>query len=271
MPEPSAPAASELETLFRIANAVHSAFRAAMGSPEPSRNVAMGASGFPTAVVDRVAEAQVLATLEQERRPWNVLSEEIGYIDRGGKDVLVVDPVDGSHNALHGIPCVSVSLALGRERLSGIRAGVVQDLYTGRTYWATRGGGAFLEGVRLRTRPRRSGHELVLMNLGAHSAGRLREQTSRFRRVRALGCASLEMALVAEGAADAYLSDNVPASLNLRVTDIAAGCLLVGEAGGGVEKWGEGPLDAPLDIRERVPVLAWGDHGFADELNAGGR
>ena len=267
-PRPMGPergSSQELETLVRIGDAVEETFRAASRSPRQAREVGMGASGNPTAELDRAAEARVLACLEREGVSWNLLSEELGFVDRGGEDILVVDPVDGSHNALSDIPSATVSLALGRERLSDLRVGVVHDLFLGRTHWALRGQGAYLDGVRTSTRTWRPGQELLMVNLGANATSRAHRAAVSVRRVRALGCASLEMALVAQGAADGYFSDNDPGEKNLRVTDLAAGYLLVREAGGGVYAPGSGPLDLPLDLKNRTPLLAWGDPRFLEQ------
>ena len=71
---------------------------------------------------------------------------------RRRNQLLVVDPIDGSHNALRGMPFATVCLALGPGDLGGIEKGVVRDLSNGVTYWAARGRGAFRDGHRLRTR-----------------------------------------------------------------------------------------------------------------------
>lgn len=251
--------ASDLELLVRLSYAVHNAVRQALTSPHREREVAMGASGSPTAELDRIAEAQVLSVLEQEKIPWNVLSEELGFIDRGGSDLLVVDPVDGSHNALSDLPFATVSLALGKEMLSDVRVGVVLDIDTAIIYWATKGGGAWLNGRRLSPRTWVPHEELFFVNLGANASPRAHALAQKSRRVRSLGCASFEMAMVAQGGADGYFSDNSPASLNLRVTDIAAAQLIVREAGGGIADSHGRPVDMPLDLEHRTSLLAWGD------------
>lgn len=257
--------ASDLETLVRLSYAVHNAVRLVLTSPHKEREVAMGASGSPTAEIDRVAEAQVLSFLEQERIPWNVLSEELGFIDRGGHDLLVLDPVDGSHNALRGLPFATVSLALGREKLSDVRVGVVHDIDTGLTFWATQGGGAWRDGKRLSTRPWTARDELFFVNLGTNASPRAHALAQRCRRIRSLGCASFEISMVAEGGADGYFSENVPPTLNLRVTDIAAACLILREAGGGIADTHGRPLDMLLNLENRTSLLAWGDKRLLQE------
>ncbi len=223
----------------------------------------MGADGTPTEQVDRAAEAQVLAVTEAAQADWNILSEEAGAIDRGGSRTLVVDPVDGSHNALRGIPAATVSLALGRGTLGGIELGVIHDLSSGATYWAARGEGAFRNGHRIHTRPWDARREMFFLNLGRHSTPRVVAWSAKGRRVRSLGCASLEMALVAEGGADAYVFENDTEARNLRVTDIAGAYRILLEAGGGVTDATSQSIDElPLDLAHHTSLFAYADPSF---------
>ena len=255
----------ELEVLFRLSQAVHRAVRQAITSPHSGDLVAMGADGSPTEEIDRVAEAQVLAVLESEGVDWDLLSEEAGRIDRGGGPLLVVDPIDGSHNALRSMPFATISLALGRGTLGGIEKAVVRDLFQGTTYWATRDGGAWRDGHRLRTRTWEQRAELFLVNLGRHATPRSVTLAEQGRRIRSLGCASLEIAMIAQGSADAYFFENDTHARNLRVTDIAAGYRILLEAGGGLVTADGGPVDAiPLDLAQHTSVLAYGDRAFLE-------
>lgn len=253
----------ELEVLFRISQSVHRAVRQAITSPHRGDVVAMGADGSPTEELDRVAEGQILSTLEAEGVDWDILSEEAGRIARGGGPLLVVDPIDGSHNALRSMPFSTISLALGRGTLGGVDKAVIRDLFHGTTYWATRGGGAWRDGHRLRVRPWVAKSELFFVNLGRHATPRALALAEHGRRIRSLGCASLEMAMVAQGSADAYFFENDSPPRNLRVTDIAAGFLLLREAGGGVVDATGQPIDGvKLDLGEHTSVFAWGDAAF---------
>lgn len=257
-------AAADLEILVRMANAVHARVRQALHSPRRAEIVGTGASGSPTEHLDRVAEAQILACLEAERVDWNLLSEEVGLVSRGGELTLVADPVDGSHNALRGLPFATVSLALGRHTLGEIELGLVHDLFRGETYWARRGEGAFKDGLPIRSRRWEARAELLFLNLGRHSDPRTVGLASKARRIRSLGCASFEMAQVAQGAADAYVFDNESADRNLRVTDIAAAYRILVEAGGGASDVAGRSLDqVRLTADERTSVFAWGDPQFA--------
>lgn len=258
------PTSDELETLFRISYAVRHTVRQSGASPNRGQIVAMGAAGSPTEELDRIAEAQVFSCLEEEGRDWNVLSEEAGFVQRGGSRLLVVDPVDGSTNALRGFPMSTVSLALGNSTLGDVDVGVVHNLDNGVTHWAERGQGAFRDGHRIRTRTWEPRTELFCVNLGRHSTPRSAQLAEKGRRVRSLGCASFELAMVAQGSADAYFFENDDEGRNLRVTDIAAAYLIVREAGGGFTDAAQQSLEGfPLSLDQRTSVFAWGDPSFA--------
>jgi NAD+ kinase len=260
---------ADLEILFRIGLAVQRTVRDAAGSPHRADVVAVSVGGTPTEEIDRLAEREVLRALESEGVDWNVVSEEIGNVARGGSRSLVVDPIDGTSNALRQLPFSTVSLALGARDLDGIDVAVVRDLDRGTTYWAERGRGAFRDGRPIRTRARRPHGEVVFLNLGHRAGERATRLAGTVRRVRSLGCASLEMMMVAQGSADAYLFENREPARNLRVTDIAAAYRILLEAGGGVSTADGRPIGpVPLTIEERTSVFAWGDpelgRSFAD-------
>ena len=228
----------------------------------------MGASGSPTERVDQAAEQAILSCLDQEGVDWDLLSEEIGHVGRGGGPLLVVDPIDGSHNALHGLPFASVSMALGRGTLGGIDTGVVYDLYRRTTYWAARGEGAFRDGGRIRVRPWNPKADVAFLNFGRHTTERAIGRARRARRIRSLGSASLEVAQVAEGAGDAYLFENRSEALNLRVTDIAAAYRILIEAGGGLsDADGRSLADFPLRVDRRTSLMAWGDRAWIEMVD----
>src|SRR3989304_2469099 len=87
----------------------------------------MGAYGTPTQAIDRVAEEAVLRYLAYNDSDLNVLSEEAGFVDRGGSWTLVLDPIDGTYNAVRGVPFYATSLAGGDDRLSTVTHGLVRD------------------------------------------------------------------------------------------------------------------------------------------------
>jgi NAD+ kinase len=101
-----------MKTLGDIADAVK---RAIDLMPCSSKGVCigMGADGTSTSQIDKVAENTVLDYIQRNGIPLNVLSEEIGFVDNGAEDTLVLDPVDGTSNAVAGVPLFTISMAIG--------------------------------------------------------------------------------------------------------------------------------------------------------------
>lgn len=266
------PLRPEIEVLYRVSVAVHRVFRDAATSPHRADFVAMGADGSPTEQIDRLAESEILKVLDAEKVDWNLLSEEIGPVDRGGSRTLVVDPIDGSHNVFRNLPFSTVSLALGSKDLDGVDLGLVRDLHLGTTYWAARGEGAWRDGRPLHVRPWVARGEVLFVNLGTHASERAMQFARQGRRIRSLGCATLETLAVAGGGGDGYFFENTPESRNLRATDIAAVYRILTEAGGGMwDAHGNEIGSFPLRVDPRTSVLAWGDRAFADAFRTGGR
>ncbi len=227
----------------------------------------MGADGSPTEELDRLAEAEILRMLEAEGVDWDLLSEEVGHVARGGRRSLVVDPIDGTMNAIRNLPFSSVSLALGSGTLDGVEIGLVRDLYRGTTWWAARGDGAFVDGRPIHTRSWDRRGEVFFVNLGLRATERSVRLAGRGRRVRSLGCASLEMLMVAQGSADVYFFENREEGRNLRATDIAAAYRILLEAGGGVNDTRGASIGSfPLSVDRRTPVFAWGDPALSRAL-----
>jgi fructose-1,6-bisphosphatase/inositol monophosphatase family enzyme len=251
--------------LFEAAEAVAAAVKAAAGS-DLARLVGMGADGTPTAAIDRVAEDAILRKVEDFGNRVNILSEEHEFIDHGRPDTLVVDPIDGTYNALHGIPSFSVALAVGRKDLMGIRYGLVRELVTGEVYYGERGEGAWVDGRPLKTALWDPEESLFDLYLGRAAHPLAFDLAKRPRRVRNLGVASLDMGLVARGAAHLYLMATVEEGLRLRVSDIAASTLFVREAGGEVYDLDRNPLNMPLHPRARSNLLAVGDATVLQEV-----
>ncbi len=243
--------------LLEMADAVQHAVAEISG--DPGEVLGKGADGAPSTRIDRVAETAVLRVLDYEGAALNVLSEEAGFVDRNGKATLVLDPIDGTHNALRGVPAYSVSMAVGHERLSDVQEALVRDLVSGSTYYAARGGGAFLDGRPIRVRAFDPRDVLFSVYLGSNAAPDAARVASLARRVRVLGAASLDLCLVARGAADLYYMHSAVVESKLRAVDIAGGTLIVREAGGLVLDLSGHDLDLPLTSTARTDLVAVGD------------
>lgn len=182
---------------------------------------------------DRKAEEIVYQELSRARPEWGFLMEERGTVEgRDPQHRWIVDPLDGTTNFLHGIPMFAISIAL--ERDGQIVAAIVFNPALDELYSAEKGGGAFLNDRRIRVAARSKLHETVIatgmpfLGHGDHArflfeARKIMAETAGIRR---MGAASLDLAYVAAGRFDGFWEHE------LQPWDIAAGSLLVREAGG---------------------------------------
>ncbi len=218
-------------------------------------SVGMGADGTETLRIDQLAEEAILKIVETSGNELNVLSEEIGWIDRGASHSLVVDPIDGTYNASVGIPFYSVCLAVGNRLFSDVEEALVYNLVSGDEYHAIKGKGATLNGRTIRTRPYKEEDSLYVLYSGRTASDRAHRLTKLPRRVRSLGSAALEMCLVAQGCADMFFQDGYP----LRITDLAAPGLIVREAGGELFTSKCELLEMRISLEDREEIVALGD------------
>ena len=129
-----------MDTLSAIADAVMDAVRLVPSDVDLGEEICMGADGTPTSQVDKIAENTVLMYIESRKVPLNVLSEEIGFVDNGAKDTLILDPIDGTRNAVLGIPYYTISLAVTDSDLNGVHTALLRNLVTGDEYRAEKVG-----------------------------------------------------------------------------------------------------------------------------------
>jgi fructose-1,6-bisphosphatase/inositol monophosphatase family enzyme len=260
------------EILEGAADAIQAAVRGFAG--DPGEVVGRGATGANTQRIDLVAEQAAFRFLKDRGLSYTVVSEEAGRVEADGEWTLVLDPVDGTHNAVRGFPAYAVSIAAvpraprgGIERLRDVRAGLVRDLVTGQTYYAEAGKGASLEGRPIHVRnpfaPRDTVFD-VYLGEKAHADALLVANAAR--RVRNLGAASLDLCMVAKGAVDLYYLHSTEVGHELRAMDVAAGVLMVREAGGEVVGLDRKPLDMELGPAARTNVIAYGDAQILEML-----
>jgi len=193
-----------------------------------------GPANFVSAA-DRRAEEILYEELSKARPGYGFIGEEGGTREGSDKShTWIVDPLDGTTNFLHGIPQFAISIGLQRE--DTMIAGVIYNPANDELYIAERGKGAFLNDTRLRVAGRKQLHDCVIacglphIGRGDHELSRreMAELQNRVAGLRRFGAASLDMAFVAAGRIDGYWERN------LKSWDIAAGIILVREAGGTV-------------------------------------
>jgi myo-inositol-1(or 4)-monophosphatase len=191
-----------------------------------------GAADFVSAA-DLKAEQTLFEELERVRPGYGFLGEERGEIPGTDKTHRwIVDPLDGTTNFLHGIPHFAINVALERDGV--IVAAVTYNPVTHDLFWAERGRGAFMNDKRLRVSVRSKLDESVIatgipfLGHGQHARflKELHQISQRVAGVRRYGAAALDLAWVAAGRFDGFWERDLGA------WDMAAGLLLVSEAGG---------------------------------------
>jgi myo-inositol-1(or 4)-monophosphatase len=215
--------------------------------------------------VDRQAEDEIVQIIRAAYPDHAILGEESGA--RAGRDAdwtWVIDPLDGTTNFLHGFPVFSVSIAV--KHRGRLEHGVIFDPLRNELFTAARGGGAQLNNKRLRVTQLKSLEGALIgtgfpfrenqnLDLYMKMFGAVASKTAGIRRA---GSAALDLAYVAAGRMDGFWE------MGLREWDMAAGLLMVQEAGGVV-----GHFDGSPGIPENGSVLCGGQKVFkllADEF-----
>jgi myo-inositol-1(or 4)-monophosphatase len=195
--------------------------------------VSLKGPGDYVSQADRRSERIVKEELLKARPTYGFLGEESEEIKgTDGAHRWIVDPLDGTTNFLHGIPLFGVSIAL--ERNNEIVAGVVYNPASDELYTAEKGGGAFVNDRRLRVSARKHLSDSVVgcgvPHLGRGQHGKflvqLRHVMNEVAGVRRFGAVSIDLAYLAAGRIDGFWEENLAA------WDIAAGIILIREAGG---------------------------------------
>jgi myo-inositol-1(or 4)-monophosphatase len=204
---------------------------------------------------DRRTERMLIEELRKARPGYGFLVEEHGLIEGPDKTHrFIIDPIDGTTNFLHGLPQFAISIALERE--GQLASALVFNPVTDEMFVAERGHGAYLNDKRLRVAARKHLSESLIAS-GAPFMGKeghdqflaeLRAVLDATAGMRRFGAASLDLAWVAAGKFDAFWERN------LQTWDVAAGILLVREAGGMVS-----------DLSGRDRMLETGDILAANE------
>ena len=217
---------------------------------------------------DKAAENTLVEELQKARPGWGFLLEEGGEIagEEADSPRFIIDPLDGTSNFLHGIPHFATSIAV--EHLGTVVAGLIYQPLTDESFWAERGRGAWLHNARLRVSGRSHLSE-ALFATGIPYKGHgdqaqfeaiLGRVIPEVAGVRRFGAASLDLAWVAAGRFDGFWEEG------LQSWDVAAGMLLVKEAGGFVSDYRGGER-----MLERQELIAANDqlHSRLHRLVAG--
>lgn len=227
-----------------MADAVAEAITPLVGTPEGGRKTGMGADGTPTQRIDQVAESCILAYLGDHPLARTLISEEAGRVEMDGDEgTLFLDPIDGTYNAVTGIPFYALSIAYARDGV--VRNAYVRDLAGGETFSAEKGKKAFLDGRQITVSETSSLEKSALSMYGRKfNPGRVLNLGQKIRRWRLLGASALELCYIGCGRIDGFIDLRG----TLRVTDAAAGMLVCTEAGGTVSDLEGKPLIFPDEV-----------------------
>jgi len=217
-----------------------------------------GAGGDATYPIDKKAEDIVIEEAVKLKMSLTIVSEECGVRDiRGGGIKLLLDPIDGSRNALSGVPLFSTSIAIVDGNTIGETAlGYVINLISGDEFWAIKGGGSFLNGMKITAQKDNS---LKVLAYEAQTPKvdipLIMPLISMFGRARCFGSTALDLSFLAQGALSVFV---VPS--HSRSFDFAAGYLMVKEAGGSItDLTGMKIEDTGISVKRTTSLLASGN------------
>lgn len=220
--------------------------------------IGKGAGGDLTYPIDKIAEEIVFEEIEKLNESVTLVSEEYGFKDlKGGGTKLLIDPVDGSKNALSGLPLFSTSIAvIEGETIKHTSMGYVINLINGDEFWAVKDGGSFFNGKPIKTQQDEEFNVIVYETQTPKiDIPKIIPLLSLFQRTRCLGSTALDMALLARGTVSMFIT---PAPS--RSFDFAAGYLLVREAGGIItDLYGKKIDRTPVGLEKASPLLASGN------------
>tara|TARA_B100000575_G_scaffold204238_1_gene165790 strand:- start:224 stop:934 length:711 start_codon:yes stop_codon:yes gene_type:complete len=167
---------------------------------------------------DKHVEKILIEELTKAKKNYSFLSEEVGKINNKDKEnIWVIDPIDGTTNFLHGIPHFAICIAL--QSSGEIVSGLIFDPIKDEMYYSEKNKGAFLNNQRLRVSKKSSLEDCLFSS--NHEGVKFSNLNMRFT-----GCAALDLAYVASGRLDGFFHNKI------NLWDVAAGALMVQEAGG---------------------------------------
>ena len=184
---------------------------------------------------DLKTEKIIIEELKKAKPNYSIISEENGTENNKDKNnTWIIDPIDGTVNFLHGIPHFAISVALKSN--DEIVSGLIFDPIKNEMFYAEKDNGAFFNNHRVRVSKKNQINDCLFV-----TGGKMKNELDLT--YRKSGCASLDMAYVAAGRYDGYFQHN------LNIWDIAAGIVLIKEAGGIIN-------DIDLAVNENIKVIA---------------
>jgi len=233
-----------LSACNQMADSVTESIRDLVGNPDGGRIVKMGADLTPTKRIDQVAEDCIVSFLHEHHLCSLLVSEEAGKITFGGDGgTIFLDPVDGTFNAVAGIPFYALSIAYAEKGVT--QQAFVRNLASGETFTAIRGKFARCDDKTISVSDVSQLDECAMSVYGRKfDPSRMMQLGQKIRRWRLLGASALELCYIGCGRVDGF----VDLRGTLRVTDAAAGMLICTEAGGKVTDFDGEPILFPDEV-----------------------
>ena len=219
------------------------------GEIENLQVLAKGPGDFVTSA-DKRTEKILIEELQKAHPEYGIISEETGVINKNNiKNRWIIDPIDGTMNFLNGVPQFAISIAY--EENSEVKCGVVFNPITNEMFSAEKGSGAYLNNSRIRVSNKKGIKNALIVTGGPKSSSKIKKRifseyinvSNNVSNVRKFGSAALDMAYVACGRFDGYWQRE------LNYWDIAAGIILIKEAGGFVDFFEE---DVNLPLKKNI-------------------
>ncbi|MEM4479181.1 MAG: inositol monophosphatase family protein [Candidatus Methanomethylicaceae archaeon] len=224
---------------------------------EFSKIVGKGAGGEKTKLIDFIVEKAIISYLESIEFKGRLISEEIGEKKFGNEEypLIILDPIDGTTNAIRGIIPYSISIAISNgPNLSDIYAGVVMEIPSERLFKAEKGKGAYLNNKRIYVNNIESIKKAII-GIDIKAKGKINKNIFPIifeaKLIRIIGSAALELCYVASGALDLYIDMREL----LRITDIAAAYIILKEAGATILDSNGIELNSLIDLSKRISII----------------
>ena len=257
-----------IDILKEASKLVYQNVKGMAGTSNAAGDFGRGAGGDISRNIDITAEKSVLDYLKKINFDCVVLGEECGRVElsKNPKGFVIMDAIDGSANAVRGVPFFCCSLAFAPEnKISSITDGVITDLTNGQMYWASKGKGAIWDGKKISVNKKEAIYRIVGVNISGSEpelVKRLQPIFKSHNHIRHLGANALEMALFARGLIDIFIDLRG----KIRIQDMAAGYLLIKEAGGMMLDENLNSLDSDLSYQTRLSFIAAANQEILDDI-----
>lgn len=250
-----------LDLFEEITEEVENAINNARNDPNITEITRIGADGTPTHKIDEYAEDTAINIIKKSGKSLIVISEEIGTVKIGDEPeaVIIMDPLDGTSNALKNIPCYGISLAMAEIKdelknvtLDDIEIGYVKNFPVGDKYVAVKNRGAVKNNKPMTiSNITRASESTISTYVYRAKRNSLTNLCSSVRRMRLMGAIAIELCYVADGTYDVFLDIG-----QVRVLDIAAAQLIIKENKGMVTNIKSEVLANQLELMEKTSIIA---------------